>query len=340
MAPTGRALKVELTADTADFRRDLDRAQDSTESFVRALEQAGRRGGDRFKRELGDAADEAGDDIREVGTEIGDEFAENIGEGFRAGDLTGSVIETMTSLVGSLKGPLGLFVGVGGGIVGALVSGFVQRQEELRQAGLAAGQTLAQAMQDGLTASELRSTIVDLISEAVGEGELDTLARDLEAAGSSIDEYVAALAAGGRPLDKYRQYLSRVIDSNTRLVDVNGRTVARTNAVADAAAAVRRALDEQSDAAGAARDDAVAYTDAMDGAKGTSDDAAAAIEKVNRKLARQAREARRARRAMQLATRDLDDYRAAAEGAGPASRGIWDVPLRRPRRHRRRGRRD
>lgn len=344
----GRELKTILTADTADYERKMHDAAQEVDRFADEVARAGRTARTSLDRDVGEGFDDAGDTAREAGQEIGAEFAENIGEGFRSGDAVGVLTESLTSLTnaafGMGKGAL-IFGALGLGAVGSVINAFRERQDELDSAARSAAESMAASFDDGFTGRDLRSALIEAV-QGVDEDALTVIGDAAAAAGSSIDEFFAVIAAGGETEAKY---VDKLVD---RLAEL--RNGEQTAAAVEEAKAIRTLLNRWRDYSGVAGDAVKAakyLKDAQDGNKGSADDAAAAIDKARKSSERAARAARRHARAMEAereAAERLADAIALMDSSmfsasladNTAYRGAFrDVFTQRPRGHNRTGRR-
>lgn len=314
----GRELKTVLTADTTDFRRELDRSSTDAREWVRDLNAEARR--IRIAEELDREMDESRRETGENARELGQEFGENLGEGLRAGDPAGVIIESFTSLTNGFSGVTGKLVAIGAGLVTAVVYGWKQNEDRLKELGYSTGLALGDALADGLSAAELRRSLVDAISEDMGAGAFTELGRAAEATGTSVDDFVSALAAGGQVSRDYERVLREIINQNTTYTKRGRGTTASVTETGKAAQFLTRMLRQQSGVADTARTEAEFYADAMDGTKKSNRDAAREIDTAAGKLGRQAREAA-------AAARELERYREQLEGLGISGVGDAGTPL-------------
>jgi ABC-type transporter Mla subunit MlaD len=263
-----------------DAKRAGERLERGLKQGLDGAADQARKGGRRIGRELDRGMQDAGENARENAKEVGAEFAENAGEGFRSGDFGGVITESLTSLTNSLTGAGGIAAALGIGTVTALINAWKQRQEELRDVGRESGRTLAEGLQDGMTAADYQAEIVNRISEVLGDGGFAELQKNLSSVGITMDDFVDAVRDGGPRLDEMQQKLVDLAGGDWEANMLKNFKKVGLTPQEEALKGLLIMLDDNKTALAAAGDEAKAYYDALNGRTKDTKQSADALQKV------------------------------------------------------------
>lgn len=274
----------DIETDLRDVAAAGDRLDREMDAAFTSMRTGASRTGTAIKNDIGESTRRAGDTAKEGMSEVGSELAENLSEGFQSGDFLGVATETSASLTQGLAGlgPLGVAGGVGAGVVSLIVSNMKARADRIKAIGVQFGESLGNAMADGITRAELRTEVVEALKSSLEEtgmtfGQFAKLVTD---SGLSMDEVIAALATGGKGMQEVLDVLNRITEAGTHQVKGRQHSVTVLTDEAKAAKGLSDKLKELDESVVQGVDSAVAYADAMDGGRKTAADWRRELDKV------------------------------------------------------------
>lgn len=258
---SARALVVELVADTKDFVKGTQQADDALSDFVKRadtdLDKVGRaskdmaddagRSFDNIAREakssfrkVEQAADDAAHDMRgesfkEAGKESGAEFASNLSETLSSGDFTAIGTDTAAGLVSGFASMPGLgpaLAVVAGGaaiLFGKIAKDATNAAETVRTVFEQAASDALAKMNETVRGGAFVTFMTQLGGGDVAKG-MKKITDQAAAAGVSFQTVRDAFIAGGQPLQNLLDKLNKVEETNDANVKL-GR--ARKNAIAE-----------------------------------------------------------------------------------------------------------
>ena len=314
----------DIEADLRGAAAAGDRLERDMDSAFRTIRTDASRTGSSMKLDIGDGVRRAGDTAKEGAREVGGELAENLAEGFQSGDFAGVAAETAASLTNGLAGvagAAGAAAGVGFGVVSLVVQQMRQRADQIRAVGVSFGESLANAMQDGLSRAEIRSEAVEALKQSLEDAgiTMGEFAEMAEKSGLSMDQIVGALIKGGPAYDQMIARLGKIIASGTRTVSSGKAVATGQSEQAKAAARLKDVLGRVNDGVQQGIENAIALADAMDGGRKSADDYRRDLDRVRGSYDRLGKAAQRA----------ADDVVAAGKRIGAArgpATGSSDYP--------------